>query len=183
MTDYYFDIETLGLEPNHDKIITIQYQALDTLTGTPTSNIMILKEWESSEEDILRRFYNVLNPDYDWDFIPVGFNLRFDFNYLQIRLEKRLKLSIDPYWLYCKLPYVDLKSTFVMMNDGQFKGTSLNWFVQKRSAGGELKDWYRRKDYERIKYYIEDEAKRFLHAYHYMKQRLPEIYKLYNPLP
>ena len=110
-------------------------------------------------------------------------NLRFDFNYLQVRLGKSLGLSLDTEWLYCRLPYVDLKSTFVMMNDGQFKGTSLSWFVQKRSAGGDLRDWYKRKDYRRIEYYINDEATRFMHAYSFLKQRLPELHKLYEPLP
>jgi len=37
MTNFYLDIETTGLNPRKDKIITIQYQELDRSTGEPIS--------------------------------------------------------------------------------------------------------------------------------------------------
>ena len=52
MTEYYFDIETLGTDPQDDKIITIQYQKLED--GQPVEDMVILKEWESSEGDIVK---------------------------------------------------------------------------------------------------------------------------------
>ncbi|KKK91948.1 hypothetical protein LCGC14_2707790, partial [marine sediment metagenome] len=33
MVNYYLDIETTGLDPKTNKIITIQYQRLDSQTG------------------------------------------------------------------------------------------------------------------------------------------------------
>ena len=76
-----------------------------------------------------------------------------------------------------------LKTTFVIIYNGQLKGASLSWFVQKRSSGGKLRDWYERKDCRRIEHYIKDEAARFIHAYKFLKQHLPKLYELYEPLP
>ena len=44
LVEHYFDIETTGLEPEHDKIITIQIQKLVGRTGEPIGEIDILKE-------------------------------------------------------------------------------------------------------------------------------------------
>ena len=54
MTEYYFDIETTGWDPVVDKIITIQWQKLSYGRGVGPVNI--LKEWESSEKEILEEF-------------------------------------------------------------------------------------------------------------------------------
>ena len=53
MPKYYLDIETLGLEPSTDKIVTIQYAEIDYITGEQKSELKILKECKSSEKDIL----------------------------------------------------------------------------------------------------------------------------------
>jgi len=60
--NYYLDIETTGLDPLHSKIITIQYMELDRNTGKPVGPLKILKEWESDEKTILKRFIE--------DFVP-----------------------------------------------------------------------------------------------------------------
>jgi|GEM_PF-3820374 len=63
---YYFDIqcpliqysddEKASFEPSKAKIITIQYQQLDSRTDNPINDLAILKEWEStsSERNIVR---------------------------------------------------------------------------------------------------------------------------------
>ena len=43
--NYYLDIETTGLDPLQDKIITIQYMELERNTGKPVGPLKILKEW------------------------------------------------------------------------------------------------------------------------------------------
>jgi len=43
MTNFYLDIETTGLNPRKDKIITIQYQELDRSTGEPIFRIKNFK--------------------------------------------------------------------------------------------------------------------------------------------
>ena len=62
MAEYYFDIETYspGERPNPetDKIITIQFQRIDLRTGEPKGELIILKEWESSEKEIVIQFFN-----------------------------------------------------------------------------------------------------------------------------
>src|SRR3989338_2896323 len=38
MANYYLDIETTGLDPQKDKVITIQFQELDRSSGDPIGN-------------------------------------------------------------------------------------------------------------------------------------------------
>ncbi len=87
LTEYYFDIETTGFDPLTDKIITIQFQELDRFTGEPIGVLNILKEWESSEKEILTDFLPNLTK-YAWDFIMIGNNLLFEFSFLTYRAKK-----------------------------------------------------------------------------------------------
>ena len=83
MPEYYLDIETNPtgdkVDLKNDRILTIQYQPIDCRTGETKGDLVILKAWESSEEDTLQRFYKVFQPDLPWSFVPVGFNLVFDY--------------------------------------------------------------------------------------------------------
>ena len=80
MAEYYFDIETYSPkekpDPETDKIITIQFQRIDLRTGEPRGELIILKEWESSEKEIVTQFFNQFFRDglSVWNFVPVGFN-------------------------------------------------------------------------------------------------------------
>jgi len=183
MTEFYLDFETLGVRPEYDKIITIQYQQVDTRTGAPKGPLTILKEWESSEREILKEFLDILNPDNVWDFIPIGYNLRFELYFLQARFRKTLKLELSNEWLYYNLPRVDIRSILVMMNEGQFKGATLDWFIDRDKDNTEIPNWYERKEYGKIETYIEDETNNFLHAYQFLKAKLPPLFKAYRPLP
>ena len=80
--NYYLDIETTGLDPLHSKIITIQYMELDRNTAKPIGPLKILKEWESDEKTILKRFIEDFVPGNQWAFIPIGFNLQFEHKFL-----------------------------------------------------------------------------------------------------
>ena len=182
MTDFYLDFETLGIKPEYDKIITIQYQQVDTKTGAPKGSLTILKEWESSEKEILKEFLEVLNPENVWDFIPIGYNLRFELHFLQTRLRNILKFELSNEWLNYNLPRIDIRSILVMMNQGQLKGATLSWFIDKKSDSREIPKWYEGKEYGKIEAYIEDETKRFLHAYQFLKERIPPLYNEYRPL-
>ena len=56
MGNFYLDIETTGLDPNVDEIITIQFQELGRNSGEAIGPLVILKSWESSEKEIIQRF-------------------------------------------------------------------------------------------------------------------------------
>ena len=77
MGTFYLDIETTGLDPKKDKIITIQFQELERNTGKAIGELVILKEWESSEKEILEQFISkskILDP-YSFKIInsPIAF--------------------------------------------------------------------------------------------------------------
>ncbi len=46
MPEYYFDIETTGLNPESAKIITFQFQELSQVSGIPATKLVIAKEWD-----------------------------------------------------------------------------------------------------------------------------------------
>ncbi len=183
MTEFYLDFETSGISPEQDKIISIQYQMLDTKTGRARGPLSMLKEWESSEREMLKEFLEVLNPSNDWDFVPIGYNLKFELYFLQKRLRRVLRYELSDDWLYYGLPRVDIKSTLILINKGKFKGTTMDWFIRREMDDSQIPRWYARKDYGRIEEYVEEEAKRFLHAYQFLKSRLPSLYDNYEPLP
>jgi len=141
MPRYYLDIATAPLEwnpempnnkdiiadPTKNKIITIQYQQIGFTTGKPTDELTILKEWESSEEEIVMKFSKEFLPFDDvhknldvWAFVPVGLNLNFEWQHLTPKLEKYCGIKFDP----LNKPTVDLKDTLILINSGAFTGYS-----------------------------------------------------------
>ena len=79
---YYLDVETTGIDPSKDNIVTIQYQPLGS-RGEPIGKLTILKEWESSEEEIVRKFHPILMDSNVWNFTPVIHNIFFDLTIVQ----------------------------------------------------------------------------------------------------
>ena len=133
MPQYYLDIETTGLNPLADKIVTIQYQELDRTTGEAIGDLNILRAWESSEKEIIEQFIlgsRVLDP-YPFSFVPIGFNLNFEHNFLKTRSEKNELPSID----ILSHPFLDLRIIGVIMNKGEFKGSGLDKLTGKERNG------------------------------------------------
>jgi len=54
---HYLDIETTGLDSEKDKVITVQFAKIDFKTGMMAQPINVIAEWQSSEEDILKKKY------------------------------------------------------------------------------------------------------------------------------
>ena len=158
MTLYYLDIETEGEDPQQDRIVSIQYRQLsDDLV--PVGSFQIMVEWEWGEKQIIQMILNkgVLEPT--WDFVPVGNRLRFDLTFLIERATKWKLLDWDAaklkYFWFTK-PLLDLQPVLVLMNAGQFTGSSLGAFARKDS-GGKVPTLFRQGRVKEIIEYITQE--------------------------
>ena len=153
----YLDIETTGLDPLHSKIITIQYMELDEDTAKPRGPLKILKEWESDEKTILKKFMEVFRPGNDWAFVPIGFNLNFEHKFFWQRC---ISNSLEPFDIFNR-PFLDLHTIAVIMNGGRFKGSGLDKITNKPSSGKNIPKLYYEKNYTEIENYIKKETEEF----------------------
>ena len=173
MVEYYFDTETTGINFDKDEIITIQYQKLDGFTGKPIDKLNILKSWDSSEEDILKKFLPNLkcNP---FDFIFVGKNLLFDFGILNERLKHYGLGGIDLRRFHERVS-IDIKPILVLMNGGNFKGYDKVIPKTNPTSNDLCPKLYQEARYDEIIKYIENEARDFVRAYQIMKKEIQPI--------
>lgn len=172
---YYLDIESSGLNPKEDKILTIQYQKLDTY-GNPIEDLVILKEWESSEEDIVKKFYNVFVTESVWNFIVVAQNPIFDFSFLLEKFKKYgLKIDERELDFLFKLPIVDLHPVLIIINNMSFKGSGLDSMTEKKSDGRLIPILYAKKEYAKIEEYIKQETTSFIDAFKILCRELPKL--------
>ena len=177
MVEHYFDIETTGLDPERDKIITIQTQRLVGRTGEPIDEVNILKEWESSEKEIIKKMMPLLTCENPFDFIIVGKNLLFDFMFLNKRAEKYGLKGLDMRCFYNRAS-LDLKPILVMINDGNFKGYDKVLDKKGKLADVIVPKLYEEKKYREIVKYIKEEARTFTDAYQKLKKNMPSLAKL-----
>lgn len=185
MTKYYFDIETNGLDPTNSKILTIQYVELERNTGKQIGDLTILKCWEMTQHEMLIKFAKDVSI-YDknvFEFIPVGYNLDFENKFLKYFSRfysmKQIDLSLRP--------KIDLFSIGILMNQGEFKGSSLDQFTSKKQNGSNIIPWYNEMRYDLILDYIENETKGFVEWFErlhvelpLLNQKIKFIQKLYN---
>jgi len=169
--NYYLDIETTGLDPLHSKIITIQYMELERNTGKPVGLLKILKEWESDEKTILKRFIEDFVPENDWAFVPIGFNLQFEHDFFWQRCISNGLRPVD----ILKGPFLDLKTVAVLMNKGEFKGASLHKMTNKPHGGGNIPQLYGEKKYAEIESYIKNEADEFSNFCSRLYVEMPQL--------
>jgi len=169
--NYYLDIETTGLDPLHSKIITIQYMELERNTGKPVGLLKILKEWESDEKTILKRFIEDFVPENDWAFVPIGFNLQFEHDFFWQRCISNGLRPVD----ILKGPFLDLKTVAVLMNKGEFKGASLHKMTNKPHGGGNIPQLYGEKKYAEIESYIKNETDEFSNFCSRLYMEMPQL--------
>jgi len=173
MPTYYLDIETTGILPQRDKIVTIQYQELDRNTAKPIGELVILKEWESSEREILQDFIgstDITDP-YPFSFVPVGYHLMFEHNFLRERLASYGLPRID----ILSKPFIDLHSLGVLMNRGEFVNSGLDKITTKPFSGAGIPIWYKEKEYWRIEDYVKAEASAFLDFAQWLYREMPQL--------
>ncbi len=173
MGNFYLDIETTGLNPNVDNIVTIQYQELGRSNGEAVGELIILKAWESSEKEIIKKFLSETSflDEYNFSFIPVGYNLGFEHNFLKKRAEIHGLPEID----ILGKPFIDLHAIGILMNGGEFKGSGLNKITGKDRDGMMVPIWYKVGDYDKIVEYVEMETREFLKFNAWLYKRMPEL--------
>ncbi|MCW1294543.1 MAG: ribonuclease H-like domain-containing protein [Candidatus Parvarchaeota archaeon] len=173
MANYYLDIETTGLDSEKSKIITIQFQELDRFAN-PIGKLVILKEWESSEKEIIAEFISKSRIlESVWSFVPFGYNLRFEHKFLLYKSSFYGFPTID----IANNPHIDLFFTGVIMNNGMFKGAALDKITGKPRNGSIIPQWYEHKEYGKIIDYIETETREYLRFANWLYKVLPEILK------
>ncbi|MFH2111199.1 MAG: ribonuclease H-like domain-containing protein [Candidatus Bathyarchaeota archaeon] len=172
MVEYYFDIETTGLDPEKDKIITIQRQLIKF--GRPTGPIEILNTWDSSEKEVLEEFLSMAYCPNMWDFVYIGTNLLFDFNFINERA-KKCELRGTDFAYCCERPHLDLKHVMILLNEGRFKGYSDILGKGTQLDNTLVPQWYYEKKYGKIKQYIELEAEKTIEFYGKLIKCLPTI--------
>ena len=170
MSEYYFDMETAGLNFNKDEIISIQWQELG-LTGEAIGELTILKSWESSEKDILETFLPKIQ-SHPFNFIFVGKNLSFDFCFLSQRLKKYNLLEFDLAYLYNRI-FIDLKPLLIIMNDGRVKDYHKIIPQTNPISNYQIPILFKNEEYDKILGYIKDEANDFIVAYQVFKKEVP----------
>ena len=169
----YLDMETTGLDPLQSKIITIQYIQLERNTAMPVGPLKILKEWESDEKTILKKFISDsgVGEKYPFAFIPVGYNLEFEHKFFWQRCISNGLKPID----ILNRPFLDLKTVGVIMNKGEFKGASLDKLTNKPQSGSAIPRLYHEKNYGEIEGYIKKETESFCEWLAKLYVRLPKL--------
>ena len=172
--NYYLDIETSGLDPRHDKIITIQYAPLERNTFKQAGPLVILKEWElGGERELLHKFIQDTDiiSSYDFDFIPVGYNLSFEHKFLNSKTKHYGLPEINVLFR----PYIDLHPVGVLINNGEHKGSGLDKITNKERPGTSVPQWYTNAQYGEIESYIEQETGAFIEFTEKLAKTLPQL--------
>jgi hypothetical protein len=165
LSHYYFDIETTGLDPENDQIITIQYQKIGLASAKPEGSPTILKSWNDpkGEEGIIEKILPLIMSDNPFGFVPIGNNLNFEYKFLVSKINQYKNLDVDAGYFHNR-PSIDLKPVMVLLNGGRFKGYHL--ILNKSGSGSSVPQWYAKKEFNNIIEYIIDETTKFTAFYY-----------------
>jgi hypothetical protein len=189
--EYYFDIETVSkrkedckpectanLSPETGKVATIQFQRLDTVTGSPIGSLTVLKEWKETEKGIIEKFKDLIG-GHAFNFIPVGNNLSFDLSFLYAKLREYFPdIEFTPFYFWHERPHLDIKPILVILNNGSFLGAKLSRFTKKEDNGKFVSTWYHEEGEtgkQKILDYIKKESEEFIKAYQILKKEIPTV--------
>ncbi len=151
----YFDIETFsenGFRSGGTKVISIQYRDYD-------GNFKMLKEWESSESDILQKFLTDLKMIKRDDFLMlVGHNvLRFDIPILIRRMVANGIDAVDDLEdFFHNVFVVDTMQCLLPFNNMRFKGLNIEEIAKRLSItephhkNTEIESFYRNREFDKI---------------------------------
>lgn len=184
MVTYYFDLKVAheeGGKPDMDtdRIVTISYRPFYDNSGRPKDDLVILKSWESSEEEILKEFieftgWNEDEPD-PWRFVPSNFGLAQSLTILSNRCKALLNIELD-YKFLLNLPKIDLKAFGIIKRKGNFKKTSLPNFSKKLNRAYTIGILIEEENWEELEGFIRQEASVFLKIYKKLIQKVDSIF-------
>ncbi|MCU0799620.1 MAG: hypothetical protein MUC62_08115 [Candidatus Thermoplasmatota archaeon] len=180
MPEYYLDLETTGLDPRTDTIVTISYQRLGMVTGRDEGNLNILMTWESSEKEVLELFLPIFTGSGPFSFVAIGVNVPFIYSFLVERARRNGLEAPDPLYLLGAKPFLDLKPLLVMMNRGSFKGAALDRFVNISVPSESIPQLYRDGRYGEVLEHVREKASELLRLYRHLKERMPELASAYR---
>jgi hypothetical protein len=176
MPAYYLSIEGIKTgeksDPATDRLISLQYQKIDLTTGETLDVLVILREWESSEKEIVTTFYNqFFRPGTPvTQFIPVGLNLDYTYEMLLALFRKYGLAPPTSHELWYQRPRFDLRPIIILLNNGRFAGASLDAFSLKKGEDRHMEKWYDKEEFGRIEHYVREEATRFLKVLQYLSR-------------
>lgn len=151
----YMDIETFsenGFRSGGTKIISIQYRDYD-------GNLKFLKEWESSEKDILQKFLTDLKIMKKDNFlILVGHNiLRFDIPTIIRRMVAHGIDAVDSLEdFFHNIAVVDTMQCMLPFNSMKFRGLGAHDIAEKLGIekpsfrNTEIESFYRNREFRKI---------------------------------
>ena len=178
MEAHYFDIETYSPgtkpDPKTDKIISIQFQKINLKTGEPMGKLQILKEWEENEEEIVKFIYKWFFKRNPWQFVPLGFNLNFEWKFLCAKFKQYHLADMNLGDFVENMPQIDLK-VLAVLKKGTFMGASLSSISDKKDDGHVIKEYYEKKQYDKIEQYIIQETQSFIDMYKKIKENIENI--------
>ena len=162
LAEWYFDIETEGTDPQQDRILTIQYQAMTD--GEAAGSFQVLAEWEWGEKQIVRMIVEKGLLDPTWDFVPVGNHLKFDITFIMEKAEKygikKFGLEGLRYYWFTK-PLIDLTPVLHLMTRDRSDGSSISEFTEKKNSS-DVPRMYRDGKYAEIIEYVTREKDEML---------------------
>lgn len=176
MPTYYLDIETTGLDPRKDQLLSIQTHRIEN--GVGVGEMKVHKAWHSDEETILREFLEETQFFKEpWTFIPVGFNLHYEMKWLFVKAQAYGLLPKFTRFEAIDKPRIDIKEVAMLMNNGQFKGAKLENFSPKMGSGDIVIKAIREGDYATIEHYIQQETQAFLDLYAALSEEMPRLWR------
>lgn len=162
------DSETTGFNEYEDKIITIQFQKVDNF-GRAIDDLIILKEWEFGEEQIIKWFFTLINNRQNkMDIVLLMQNHHFDFRFLITKFKQYGLIDkniSDLSFLYKFVPIIDINSILILNNNFYFKGAGLTNMTEKKGNASDIPIWYENKQYDLIEEYIIQEMQSFNKAF------------------
>jgi hypothetical protein len=173
--NYYFDIETTGIDPVKCQIISVQVVGLAQNAGTVCRPFKMFKAWELGEKGMLEKaleYVEAYDP-YPFKFIPVGYNLDFEDRFISTRMDilgmKRLPMGVVSY----ERPRIDLRPIGAILCKGEFKGSSLTVISGKKGTGKDVLEFYQNGQFDKIEEYAKQEAEEYIRFLDWLFKVLP----------